>query len=236
MIRMYCYANYKFSPVGFAIGSVSLPINSTAAYTELENHKDDFIKKCFETGFITSVYGKNPKNKHFYFMVKGLRSEFINEDNMPSHKKGNFIFEFDNVDEYKRFFRNFDETKLAAAMNEFIVPDSFAETYALKLDTNKLNEYIASVLSAETDTGIKVECNDLYFDTTSSEPNVSKELTQMLGYPVFKTGNDRFATRVNFQKPTLRKVLRVIAVIVAILGGIALIAGLVMWIFSLIRP
>lgn len=233
---MYCYATYKSSPVGFVIGSVSLPINSTAAYTELENRKDDFIKKCFETGFITSVYGKNPKNKQFYFMVKGLRSEFINEDNMPSHKKGNFIFEFDNVVEYKRFFRNFDKSKLATAMNEFIVPDSFAETYALKLDTKKLNEYITSVTSSETNTGIKVECDELYFDTTSSEPNVSKELTQMLGYPVFKTGNDRFTTRVNFQKPTLRKVLRVIAVIVAILGGIALIAGLVMWIISLIRP
>lgn len=205
----------------------------------MDKCNDDFIKKCFETGYITSVYGKNPKNGHFYFMVKGLRREFTNEDKMPSHKKGNFIFEFDNVEDYKRFFRNFDETKLADAMNEFIVPDSFAETYALKLDTKKLNEYINPVLSSETNTGIKVECNDLYFDTTSSEPNVSKELTHLLGCPVQKIANDKFTTKGakgNFQKPTLRKVLRVIAVIVAILGGIALIAGLVMWIFSLIRP
>lgn len=236
MILMYCYSTYKFSPVGFAIGCVLLPIESNSTYTELKKCRDDFVKKCFENDIIRNVYGQNPKTKHYCLMVKGLRSEFVNEDNMPSHKKGNFLFEFDNSEEYKRFIKNYDKSKLESAMNEFIVPDSFAETFALKMDTKKLNDYISSVLSEKADSKTSVECNKLYFDTSSSDSSVAKEISQILGCPVYKVGQNKFSTMANFQKPTLWEVLRVLAIIVAILGGIALIAGLGMWIINLNRP
>lgn len=233
MIRMYCYSTYKYSPVGFVIGYVDLPINSQSKFTELKKCQDRFVKYCFETGFVRNVYGKEPKKGHYCFMVKKLRCEFINEDNMPSHKICNFFFDFDDADEYKCFVRNYDKSQMESAMNDFIVPDSFAEFFALKLDTESLNKYIAYVLSGNGDNSKYVECDNLCFDTSSSEPQVCQDLSKFLGCPVYQVKPDKFSTKKNFLKPTLQKEFGVLA----ILGGISLIAVLA-WIIvkNLGRP
>lgn len=194
---MYCYSTYKFSPVGFSVGYINVPVEEKNEYAFLTPCKDNFVSKCFETGIIKGIYGKYNKNEHYYFMIKGLKCDFVNEDNVPSHKKCNFLFEFrkDELDKYRRFFRNYKKEELEKAMNEFIIPDSSAAKFALKIHSHKLNEYINSVLSKNEKTEKNVECDDLVFFTMSSEPENNKILSDIVGCEISKVGESRYSTK-----------------------------------------
>lgn len=194
---LYCYSTYKFSPVGFSVGYVNIPIGEKAEYTYLKPCTDSFVKKCFEKDIIRRVYGKRFDNGHYCFMVKGLKCDFINEDNVPSHKKGNFLFEFseNELEKYKRFTRNYKRDELEKAMNDFIIPDSFAEKFALKIQTKKLNEYIEAVLSGNANLDKNIECDDLYFHTMTSNPDNISVLTDIAGCAVSGIGEQKYSTK-----------------------------------------
>jgi len=209
---MYCYSTYKFSPVGYAIGSVEVPVTANLRYVELKPCRDGFVRNCFEQDLIKRVLGKSPVTGHYYFMVKDLRCEFINEDNVQSHKNGNFLFEFDNIEEYTRFVKNYDKSRLETAMNGFIVPDSFAKTFALKLDTEKLNDYINSALSSEPRSERNVACENLCFETTSGESGIEEGLSEIAGCPISKEKDMIYSSKKNTRSS--RWVIPAIAVLV----------------------
>lgn len=198
MILMYCYSSYTYSPVGFALGCLTMPIKSDSEFINLKPCKDNFVKECFKTGIIKRVYGKNPNSGHYIFMVENLECEFVNSDNMKSKKYCNFWFEFDENDKYVRFVRNFDKDQLEMVMNDFIIPDSFAETFALKIKTKALNDYIGSLLNKEPDSQkdmVNVECDDFYFETTTSNPGNSKMLSEIIGQAVTEYEPYKFSTK-----------------------------------------
>ncbi len=224
---MYCYSTYKTSPVGFAIGWVKVPIEKGSAYTELKPCTDNFVRSCFERGFIKNVSGRSPVTHHYYFIVKKLRCEYIDDHNVPGHKICNFLFEFDEneKDKYVRFVRNYDKAKLETVMNDFIVPDSFAETFALKLDTAKLNDYINSMLSAEPENNKKVECDDLCFESDTVAPNLAERFTRIAGCEIFEQDGKTYSSKKN-SRPN-RWLIPAITAAVLLLAAVAAIFLLV---------
>lgn len=199
---LYCYSTYKYSPVGFAIGAINIPIKYDSQFVYLKGCSNTFVKKCFESSSIRRVYGKNPQNGKFYFLAKNLKCDFINDDNVSAHKKGNFMFEFDSNEknEYVRFCSNYNRKKLEQSMNGFLIPDSLVDKYALKIDAEKLNEYIISLVSS-TENNKKIECDDLYFETITNEPDTIRELSGITGCSIFVAdksnpdGAERFTTK-----------------------------------------
>lgn len=188
---LYCYCTYKLSPVGYAIGRVGIPMKDEE-FTYLEPCGNSFVRKCFETAIIRKVDGKH-SNGHYCFMVKGLKCRFVDENNVPSHKSGNFFFDFDESEKekYKCVVQNYNKAALEKAMNEFIVPDSFAETFALKIQTNKLNEYIKTLISDNSETDKKIVCcSFLRFHTKDPEIDHSNELTKIAGQQVYRDKED----------------------------------------------
>lgn len=210
---LYCYSTYKYSPVGFAIGAIKFPIKSDSQFVYLKGCSNTFVKKCFESSSIRKVYGKNPQNGRFYFLAKNLKCDFINDDNVSAHKKGNFMFEFDSSEknEYVCFCSNYNKKKLEQSMDGFLIPDSLVDKYALKIDAEKLNEYIISLLSS-TDNNKKFECDDLYFETITNEPDTIRELSGITGCPIFvadksnPNGTERFTTKKKSAVSTIRKI------------------------------
>ena len=210
---LYCYSTYKYSPVGFAIGSINIPIKSDSRFVYLKGCSNTFVKKCFESSSIRRAYGKNPQNGKFYFLTKNLKCNFINDDNVSAHKKGNFMFEFEasEKNEYVCFFSNYNRKKLELSMNDFLIPDSLVDKYALKIDAEKLNEYILSSVSS-TENNKKVECDDLYFETITNDSDTVRELSEISGCPIFVAdksnpdGVERFTTK---KKSTVSMICKV---------------------------
>lgn len=196
MLLMYCYSSYKYSPIGFALGYLEVPITDNSEFAELKPCDDDFVRKCFETGFIKHIYGKNPRTEHYIFMEKKLVCEFINEDGKASKKNCNFMFEFDNVEEYKNFKKNFNRNQLEMYMNDFIIPDSSVENYALKINSKAFNDYIELILNKKTnDETLDIECEELYFETLTSSSENCQKLSEIVGSAVNEWKPFKYSTR-----------------------------------------
>lgn len=195
MLRFYCYASYKFSPVGFAIGFADLADISGEEISRLEPCQDELVRRCFESGDIVRVYGKRPDSGSFCYMVKDLQCGFVNSDGVPSKKYGNFLFEFSEQEDYKSFSRGFSREKLEQAMNEFIQPDEHEDTFALKICVKPLEDYIRAAISDGESSDSPVRCKYLCFETDSSGEDVKDALTQIAGTEVSSAGKNCYSTK-----------------------------------------
>lgn len=217
-MKFYCYSSYRFSPVGFAMGYIDYP-NSDKEYSQLKPFKDEFITRCFEKRVIKEMWGMESKTNHFFFVAKKLTCDFINNDNMPSKKYCNFIFEFSDVAEYRSFVNHYNRDSLEKAMDEFVVPDSFAGKYALKIDIQAFKNYLQPLLSDKNAPQVPDE-NELVFTTLSDEPDTDKELTTIAGKRVYKEKAQTYSTKKKFclkRRTLIPIVLLIVAVTIAAL-------------------
>ena len=70
MCELYSYCSYKGSPVGFRIGKTK--VENEIDLTLCDDNINQFVRKSFESGMITCVFGKLPKSDKYVYLVKKL--------------------------------------------------------------------------------------------------------------------------------------------------------------------
>ena len=173
-MQAYIYCSYKFSPVGFQIGVIDTAQKSEGYYIPKNpegNALDNFVAKAFEQGFIKKVYGKEFGGKYI-FLVKKLQQnnvEDANEGTIDIYM--NFVFVFDSEKDFTAFSIGFNNLDNAAEIcAQFIIPDRKIETFALKIDAEKFDTFIAEMLKNSGETAD----NKLYIEVISSQPQENK--------------------------------------------------------------
>ena len=150
-MRAYVYCSYKFSPVGFQIGTITYDAAQKNFYVPTKDALDDFVVKAFEQGFVKKMYGLIPESRKYIFLVKKLQQNNVEDPNEGTIDfYMNFAFEFDSFGEFNNFCGNFEELLESERAGEecakFIVPDRTVETFALKMDAATFNGFMDKML------------------------------------------------------------------------------------------
>lgn len=200
-MRTYVYCSYKFSPVGFQMGTIEYDAAQKNFYIPTQTGLDDFVVTAFERGLVSKMYGRIPDGDKYIFLVKNLKQYDIddpNEGTIDFHM--NFAFEFDNFSDYNNFCGNFnaliEDGDAAAECAKFFVPDRTVETFALKIDAEKFNSFIAKMLCAGD--GGQVD-KKIFVEVISAKLDAS-ELRKLFGYDFGKTSDSK-----KFCYPALRE-------------------------------
>ena len=192
-MRAYVYCSYKFSPVGFQIGTIKYDAAQKNFYVPTKDKLDNFVIKAFEEGFVRKVYGLIPDSGKYIFLVKKLQKRDVEDPNEGMIDiYMNFAFEFDNFNDYNNFCGNFNELLEAeTAADEcarFIVPDRLIETFALKIDAEAFNKFIKEMLS--TSSGRQVD-KKIFVEVISAKLDKSK-LQEIFGRDFGKVEEKKF--------------------------------------------
>lgn len=174
-MKAYIYCSYKFSPVGFQMGTIEYNPSSVEDYIPNNDSLDKFVVTAFEQGIVRKVYGLNPNNSKFVYLVKDMKKSNVVDDNEGEIDiYMNLAFEFDNFDDYKNFSTNFDNLSEQAAeeCSKFIAPDRSVKTYALKVKFAEFNSFIERMLVS---TGSNFsDDKSIYVEVVPSKPQESK--------------------------------------------------------------
>lgn len=220
-MRIYSNSSYKYSPTGFAIGFVESSELTKDGYSLLKPCKDELIKKLFESGDVKFAYGKLPNSGKYVYLVKKLECSFRNDDNVEAKKYCNFAFVFDSVKEYSAFKINYNSQLLIRQMNSFIVPDGMIEKFGLKIQNSYLNEYINSCIKGDIPMDVDSE---LYIDTTSSNNDISKKLSELFLISLCKENGSLYSTKKKQIVP-IPIIASVIAAAIITIIVVTLLAG-----------
>ena len=192
-MRAYIYCSYKFSPVGFQIGTITYNAAQKDFYVPNKDKLDDFVVKAFEEGFVRKVYGLIPDSRKYIFLVKKLQKNNVTDQNEGTIDfYMNFAFEFDNFNDFNNFCGNFNElleTETAAdRCAKFIVPDRNVEDFALKIKADAFNKFIREMLNASSG---RQGDEKIYVEVISSKTEKDK-LQKTFGYDFEKVDERRF--------------------------------------------
>lgn len=192
-MRAYIYCSYKFSPVGFQIGTIKYDAAQKNFYIPTKDKLDDFVVNAFEQGFVSKVYGLIPAGRKYIFLVKKLQRNDVEDPNEGTIDfYMNFAFEFDTFDEFNNFRGNFNELledgTAADKCAEFIVPDRNVETFALKIDANTFNKFIREMLRSSG--GRQVD-KRIFVEVISSKTEANK-LQKTFGHDFEKVAEKKF--------------------------------------------
>lgn len=225
-MRAYVYCSYKFSPVGFQIGTIKYDAAQKNFYVPTKNNLDNFVVKAFEEGFVRKVYGLIPNSDKYIFLVKKLQQNNVDDSNEGMIDiYMNFAFEFDNFDDFNNFCGNFNELleegTAASECAKFTVPDRQVETFALKIDAEAFNSFIKEMLSKSD--GRQVD-NKIFVEVISAKLDESK-LQETFKRDFGKSGEKKFVYPA--EKKTLPTLWKGVGIIGALILGICLVMYLI---------
>ena len=193
-MRAYVYCSYKFSPVGFQMGTITYDAAQSDFYFPNNTSLNDFVVNAFEQGFVSKAYGLIPDSTKYILLVKKLQKNDVDD---PTEGMidiyMNFAFEFDNFDEFNNFSGNFNalmsEKTAAEECAKFIVPDRNVETFALKIDAKIFNNFVKRMLSSSD--GGQVD-KKFFVEVISSNLDAAK-LQETFDYDFGKVAEKKFA-------------------------------------------
>ena len=186
-MRAYVYCSYKFSPVGFQMGTITYDAAQSDFYFPNNTSLNDFVVNAFEQGFVSKAYGLIPDSTKYILLVKKLQKNDVDD---PTEGMidiyMNFAFEFDNFDEFNNFSGNFNalmsEKTAAEECAKFIVPDRNVETFALKIDAKIFNNFVKRMLSSSD--GGQVD-KKFFVEVISSNLDAAKQCEYKARYSTF---------------------------------------------------
>lgn len=233
-MRAYVYCSYKFSPVGFQIGTIKYDAAQKNFYVPTQNNLDNFVIRAFEEGIVRKVYGLIPDSNKYIFLVKKLQQNNVDDPNEGMIDfYMNFAFEFDNFNDYNNFCGNFnkllEEGTAAEECAKFIVPDRQVETFALKINAEAFNSFIKEMLD-KADGG--QDAKKIFVDVISAKLDESK-LQETFGCDFGKSDEKKFVY------PTEKKKFPTLWLSIGIIGALILVISLVMYLVNfstLIEP
>ena len=197
-MKVYTYCSYRFSPVGFILGTFEAdPENSSDGYVvpEVDTDKDSVVRKCFEDGLIQKVFGNIPETEEYFILLKKIECDYKNEDGMSIPKYGNFAFSTTDPKEYLNMLYNLDKmppSELAAAMNAFLIPDSKAENVAIRIDMEPFSEFLRRITRQTPSENDKAP-DYLTIDAISSSDKVTNTLRERFSdFDVSPGSNNRY--------------------------------------------
>ena len=147
MCELYSYCSYKGSPVGFRIGKTK--VENEIELTLCDDNINQFIRKSFESGMITCVFGKLPNSDKYVYLVKKLE---YTGNNGESIIYMNFAWIFSDYEKYISFvsgIKDLSDDKISEIMYKIIEPDSNDENFALKINGKKLVNAIKNISSED---------------------------------------------------------------------------------------
>lgn len=225
-MRAYVYCSYKFSPVGFQIGTIKYDAAQKNFYVPTKNNLDNFVVKAFEEGFVRKVYGLIPNSDKYIFLVKKLQQNNVDDSNEGMIDiYMNFALEFDNFGDFNNFCGNFNELleegTAASECAKFIVPDRQVETFALKIDAEAFNSFIKEMLSKSN--GGQV-AKKIFVEVISTKLDESK-LQETFERDFGKSDEKKFVYPA--EKKTLPTLWKGVGIIGALILGIYLVMYLI---------
>ncbi len=215
-MRAYVYCSYKFSPVGFKMGTITYSAAQKDFYIPTNTNLDKLVVKAFEQGFVRKIYGLVPDSQKYILLVKKLRQNDVEDPNEGTiDVYMNFAFEFDSFGDFNNFCGNFNALSNAAEeCAKFIVPDRNVDTFALKIDADKFNSFIAKMLRPN-DGG--QEDKNFFVEVVPAELDTAK-LRETFGCDFDKIEDKKF--RAAQKKNSLPLIPLAVAIVTVILAGI----------------
>lgn len=188
MIIVHSYCSYKMSQLGFVYGTFAIDdMTVEGRYFLSDKYNDSVISNSFVNGNVTGVYGRIPgKKERYIFMVKTLYYDYGTEhDNFGRTVSMNLAFEFDDYNEFNRFWCAFGSASSDLHGKELancLIPDVSVGTYRLTFDKNCLNKWLSSKMSACSinDSGLK---DKLMITTVSDSTDYTEELNRLYNFP-----------------------------------------------------
>lgn len=190
MLRVYVYCSYRGSPVEFTLGAFEYDNSSDERYIYISKDKvkNETIREILYNRTVKAMYGKllseSDEEARYICLIKDLKCDFIDEDEMPSIKYGNFVFETDDRSLYIRMFNNLKriQNKLNEYLDRLVIPDLYVDDFKLKIDNHVFKEFYAEITKI-----VDADVNDaLIIITNESDMDKSDELSDLLKTNVIK--------------------------------------------------
>ena len=222
MIRLYVYCSYKFSPVGFQLGIIDCTEGIREKYLipKKKSNVIDFIPCFFEEGLIQKSYGYIPERKTYLFLQKKLSG--VSQEDASVTIYINFAFEFDDYNKYYIFKCNFDRLSIEEQAQKcalFIVPDKSVDFFALKVDRERLDDFISEMQKNLNSLPLDKhnECKEKLFIDSISSNDYSQKLNQTIGMEFSKTGEKQYCYPAQKESSQKKKMLLIAAIFIVIL-------------------
>lgn len=198
MLKIYVYCSYRKSPDEFTLGAFNaekLNDDEEFIYITKEEASNKIIAELFYSGEIKRAYGKLPEDAEYsgsyIYLIKELKCEFMNEDNMPSIKYGNFAFETDDPELYRKIFFNIKRMapqKLNKYLDLMLIPDVYVPDFRSKLCSEEVKNFCKD-LTQETEGDRK---DDLCIISSSDQADYSGDIAKIIGCPVERYKENRY--------------------------------------------
>lgn len=189
MLKIYVYCSYRNSPEEFTLGAFDAAkgnTNDEYIFINKEEVKNTVISKILYSGMVKKAYGKIPESLansgKYIYVIKDLRCEFTNEDNMPSVKYGNFAFETDEPEIFKKIFikfENFKPVDLEKYLDKLVVPDVGVADFRLKIDAKEFNSFHKELM--KNIGGNKRIKENFCIIASSGSSDHSSEISELIG-------------------------------------------------------
>ena len=190
MITIHFYCSYSLSPEGYCHGVLAYPSAENNGFYVLSPPKDNktvqFVRTAFQSGFITRVRGWIPDTESYVYLVKRYQYSYQNNHaDIGKDVSINMAFEFDNIDEYKRFFTSFDGMRkdenagLKRKLADLIHADYSIPDYALNIQKESLDDFMAEMLGSQPDARLDKTLEKTFYHTLSAQTNYTNELRRL---------------------------------------------------------
>ena len=198
-LKVYTYCSYKFSPIGFQHGVFQIDTEDTSeeylipVILENDTIASAFVRNCFVEGVIQSAFGKIPEADEYLLIIKGLEFDYVNEDDMPAKKYGNFALSTNDAASFKRLKSNLDKLSkehLSEVMNSFLIPDSNSGDTAIKIDCKQFSDFING-FSEESNVFEDIEVFNIV-PTSYSDKALQALSVRFAEFSVIPTNNHRY--------------------------------------------
>lgn len=176
-MKAYTYSSFDDSKVGFQMGTFEPDAGCSKEYYIPQNkYINEYVRKAFEEGIISKIYGKLPHDENYVVMVKGIKS---NADS-GQKKYGNLAFEFDKNEsgtysKYQSYIKSTQPQNLYNKVDKFLIPDNSVEDYALKIDAKEFKNFMNEV-SKSPSSGDPNEKEYFYVETNYKSSDYSDKL------------------------------------------------------------
>lgn len=201
MLKVYVYCSYRSSPEGFTLGAFNtdnLKNDEEYIYINKKDASNKTVAKLFYSGTAKSAYGKLPEcideTGNYIYIIKDLKCDFVNEDNMPSIKYGNFAFETDDPELYRRIFFNLKRLgfkELNKYLDLLLIPDVSIPAFRSKISYVGFENFYKE-LTREVEGKIK---DDFLIVTPSKEADYSEDLEKIVGYPIVRYNENKYCVK-----------------------------------------
>ena len=138
----------------------------------------------FMSCFFFTRFGTCPES--YVYLVKRYQYSYQNNHaDIGKDVSINMAFEFDNIDEYKRFFTSFDGMRkdenagLKRKLADLIHADYSIPDYALNIQKESLDDFMAEMLGSQPDARLDKTLEKTFYHTLSAQTNYTNELRRL---------------------------------------------------------